>query len=428
MVTSTDSLLGVATDASRVLWRAEAAQAAAVAAFVEGRRADAVAAGRSAAGAEDARQVAMLEVAVELEQASGFVAHLVASTATLQADLPTVWAAHSEGLIDRAKARAVASARWRLHETASIERLDEAVVAYATTHTLSQLKGWLRRFVMRVERAHAERRRRDAVAQCHVTITAMDDGLSLLQALIPTPEALLIERELTLAAKDARAKDPDDDRRLSQARADVLTARLLGHDQGTGRGRFHVGITVPLASLLDLDDDPALTGDGQHAIDLALLRDLATTPGTLFSRLLTDEAGGILDVTELGRFPTDQLRRALALVDGVCDIPTCDRPAEQADLDHQSPYDPDRGPTNAANLHHRHRHHHGLKTRGALTVTHQPDGTTSWHLPTRTTPGRTAFSRAWNRCHPPPEPRAIVVDHYVPTPPIEFVPTDLGTS
>ena len=187
MVTSTDSLLGVATDASRVLWRAEAAQAAAVAAFVEGRRADAVAAGRSAAGAEDARQVAVLEVAVELEQASGFVAHLVASTATLQADLPTVWAAHSEGLIDRAKARAVASARWRLHETASIERLDEAVVAYATTHTLSQLKGWLRRFVIRVERAHAERRRRDAVAQRHVTITAMDDGLSLLQALIPTP-------------------------------------------------------------------------------------------------------------------------------------------------------------------------------------------------------------------------------------------------
>lgn len=431
MVTSTDSLLGVATDASRVLWRAEAAQAAAVAAFVEGRRADAVAAGKGTASAEDARQVAVLEVAVELEQASGFVAHLVASTTTLQADLPTVWAAHSEGLIDRAKARAVASARWRLHETASVERLDATVVAYATTHTLSQLKGWLRRFVIRVERAHAERRRRDAVAQRHVTIMAMDDGVSLLQAIIPTPEALLIERELTLAAKDARAKDPDDDRRLSQARADVLTARLLGHDQGTGRGRFHVGITVPLATLLDLDDDPAVTGDRQHAIDPALLRELAARPGTLFSRLLTDEAGGILDVTELGRFPTEPLRRALALVDGVCDIPTCDRPAESCDLDHQDPYDPDhpdRGPTTGANLHHRCRTHHGLKTRGALPVTHHPDGTTTWHLPTRTTPGRTAFTRAWTRDHPPPEPHVVVIDHYVPAPPIEFVPADLGTS
>ena len=419
----TDSLLGVATDASRVLWRAEAAQAAAVAAFVEGRRADAVAAGRSAAGAEDARQVAVLEVAVELEQASGFVAHLVASTTTLQTDLPTVWAAHSSGLIDRAKARAVASARWRLHETASVERLDETVVAYATTHTLSQLKGWLRRFVIRLERAHAERRRRDAVAQRHVTITAMDDGVSLLQAIIPTVDALLIERELTLGAKDARAKDPDDDRRLSQARADVLTARLLGHDQGTGRGRFHVGITVPLATLLDLDDDPAVTGDGQHAIDPALLRELATRPGTLFSRLLTDEAGGILDVTELGRFPTEPLRRALTLVDGVCDIPTCDRPAESCDLDHQDPYDPDRGPTTGANLHHRCRTHHGLKTRGALPLTHHPHGTTTWHLPTPTATTRTAFTRAWTRHHPPPEPHVVVIDHYVPAPPIEFVPS-----
>jgi hypothetical protein len=419
---STDSLLGVATDASRVLWRAEAAQAAAVAAFVEGRRADAVATGRTAASADDARQVAVLEVAVELEQASGFVAHLVGSTLTLQSDLPTVWAAHSAGDLDRAKARAVASARWRLHEPASVEVLDATVVPYAVSHTLAQLKAWLRRFVLRVEREHAERRRREAHATRHVTITAMDDGLSLLQAIIPTPAALLIERELTLAAKTARAADPDDDRRLSQARADVLLDRLLGHDHGAGRGRFHIDITVPLASLLDLDDEPAVTSDGQHPIDLALLRELAGRPGTLFTRLLTDEVGGILDVTELGRFPTDQLRRALAPVDGVCDIPTCDKPAESCDLDHQDPFDaahPDRGPTTAANLHHRCRSHHGLKTRGALRVTHDPDGTARWQLPTRSVVGRTAFTRAWTTRD---EPQVLVIEHYGSPVRLEYVP------
>ncbi len=416
----TDSLLDVATDASRVLWRAEAAQAAAVAAFVEGRRADAVAAGRSVASADDARQVAILEVAVELEQASGFVAHLVASTLTLQGDLPTVWAAHSAGDLDRAKARAVAAARWRLHEPASVEALDQRVVPYAVSHTLAQLKAWLRRFVLRLERAHAERRRRQAHATRHVTITAMDDALSLLQAIIPTPAALLIDRELSLAAKAARAADPDDDRRLSQARADVLADRLLGHDHATGRGRFHVGITVPLASLLDLDDEPAVTSDGQHPIDLALLRELAATPGTLFSRLLTDEAGGILDVTELGRFPTDPLRRALALVDGVCDIPTCDKPAEACDVDHQQPWNADRaGPTTAANLHHRCRSHHRLKTRGALTVTHADDGTTCWQLPTRTTTGRTAFARSWTTRN---EPLVVVVEHHTAPVDVEYVP------
>jgi hypothetical protein len=391
-----------------------------VAAFVEGRRADAVAAGRTVASADDARQVAILEVAVELEQASGFVAHLVASTRTLQADLPTVWAAHSAGDLDRAKARAVAAARWRLHEPTSVEVLDATVVPYAVCHTLAQLKAWLRRFVLRVERDHGERRRREAHTTRHVTITAMDDGLSLLQAVIPTPAALLIERELTLAAKAARAADPDDDRRLSQARADVLTDRLLGHDHGAGRGRFHVGITVPLASLLDLDDEPAVISDGRHVIDVALLSELAATPGTLFSRLLTDAAGGILDVTELGRFPTDQLRRALALVDGVCDIPTCHQPAEACDVDHQQPWNADRaGPTTAANLHHRCRSHHRLKTRGALTVTHADDGTTRWRLPTRTISGRTAFTRSWAMRN---EPQVVVIEHHASPVHVKYVP------
>ncbi|MGQ3248312.1 MAG: DUF222 domain-containing protein [Aeromicrobium sp.] len=422
-MTPTDSILGLATDASRVLWRAEAAQAATVLAFVDGRRSDAVAAGRSAASAEDARQVAILEVAVELEVASGFVAHLVAATRTLTADLPTVWAAHSDGELDRAKARAIASARWRLHEVASVELLDESVLPYATTHTLSQLKGWLRRFVTRVEADDAARRRREATAQRNVTITAMDDGMSLLQAFIPTHDALLIERELSLAAKTSRAEDPDDARRLSQARADVLTDRLLGRTADTpGRGRFHVGITVSLATLLGLDDEPAVTGDGQHAIDPTLVRELATQPGTLFSRLLTDEAGGILDVTELGRFPTAPLRRALELVDGVCDIPTCDKPAEACDLDHQQPFDPDhpdRGPTTAGNLHPRCRPHHGLKTRGALPVDHDEDGTTRWHLPTRTATGRTAFTRAWRRRT---QPEIVVVEVGQSPAGLEYVP------
>jgi hypothetical protein len=120
------------------------------------------------------------------------------------------------------------------------------------------------------------------------------------------------------------------------------------------------------------------------------LAELAAQDGTLFSRLLTDEHGGILDVTELGRFPTQPLRRALNLIDGTCDVPGCTRPAVACDVDHQIPYDPgqppgqQRGPTAAGNLHHRCPPHHGLKTRGALTVSHDKDGNARWHLPTRT--------------------------------------------
>uniref|UniRef100_UPI00351931D3 HNH endonuclease signature motif containing protein n=1 Tax=Aeromicrobium sp. TaxID=1871063 RepID=UPI00351931D3 len=418
----TDTLLADAATASRRVWAGEAEQARAVLRFVETRRTDALAQGLSARQVEDARQVAILEVAIELHVAQGFVANLVSSTRTMVMDLSTVWAGHLRGEVDRAKAREIASTAWKLHHPENITRLDESVLAYATSHTLGQLKGWLRRFLVRVEPDHAIERRQVAQADRNVTITALDDGMSLLQALIPTTDALLIERDLTLAAKASRTQTPDDDRTLPQARADALVDTLLHRGGKTdttdtaagrtpvgtsGRGRFHVGITVSLATLLGVSSEPAVSSDGQHVLDPALLAELATQDGTLFSRLLTAEHGGILDVTELGRFPTQPLRRALNLIDGTCDVPGCTRPATGCDVDHQIPYDPDpppgrppgqqRGPTEAGNLHHRCPPHHGLKTRGALTVTHDQDGNARWHLPTRTLPAETAFTRAWTR-------------------------------
>jgi hypothetical protein len=406
----TDTLLADALDASRTVWAGEAEQARAVLRFVETRRTDALAQGLSARQVEDARQVAILEVAVELHVATALISNLVSSTRTLVMDLPTVWAAHVRGEVDRAKAREIASTAWKLHAPQNLARLDETVLAYATTHTLGQLKGWLRRFLVRVEPDRAIERRKAAQQDRAVTITALDDGMSLLQALIPTVDAVLIERDLTLAAKASRAQTLDDDRTLAQARADALVDTLLRRDDTattSGRGRFHVGVTVSLATLLGLSSEPGVSADGQHVLDPALLAELATQEGTLFSRLLTDENGGILDVTELGRFPTQPLRRALNLIDGTCDVPGCARPALACDVDHQIPHDPhpppgqppgqQRGPTEAANLHHRCPPHHGLKTRGALAVSHDEDGNARWHLPTRTIDAETAFTRAWTR-------------------------------
>ncbi|MCX6408102.1 MAG: DUF222 domain-containing protein [Propionibacteriales bacterium] len=424
----TDTLLADAMDASRRVWAAEAEQARAVLRFVETRRTDALTQGLSARQVEDARQVAILEIGVELNLAQGLVANLVSATRTLVMDLPTVWAAHQAGEVDRAKAREIASTAWKLHHPENITRLDEEVLAYATSHTLGQLKSWLRRFLVRVEPDHATARRTAAQADRTVTITALDDGMSLLQALIPTADAVLIDRDLTLAAKASRSQSPDDDRTLAQARADALVDTLLRKDDTSttsGRGRFHLGVTVSLATLLGVSSEPAVSADGQHVLDPALLAELATQEGTLFSRLLTDENGGILDVTELGRFPTQPLRRALNLVDGTCDVPGCTRPAIACDLDHQIPHDPDpppgqqRGPTTASNLHHRCPPHHGLKTRGALSVSHDEHGNAHWHLPTRTIPAQTAFTRAWNQR---PRTLQLVEIHHTRPAHIEYRP------
>ena len=63
--------------------------------------------------------------------------------------------------------------------------------------------------------------------------------------------------------------------------------------------------------------------------------------------MLTDPQGNLLDVTELGRFPSGKLGTAIAFRDGVCANPTCTVPAYRCDLDHLVPVPA--GATTAAN-------------------------------------------------------------------------------
>ena len=92
--------------------------------------------------------------------------------------------------------------------------------------------------------------------------------------------------------------------------------------------------------------------------------------GTLFRRLLTDQAGNnLLEVTSTSYQASPALREAIAWRDGTCQFPTCSTPAARCDLDHHTPWP--NGPTNAANLHYLCRRHHQLKTH-ALLPTRDP--------------------------------------------------------
>ena len=71
---------------------------------------------------------------------------------------------------------------------------------------------------------------------------------------------------------------------------------------------------------------PRTTDGPQRSGPPATIRALAQQPGTLFYRLLTDPQGNLLDVTELGRFPSGKLGTAIKFRDGVCANPTCTVP------------------------------------------------------------------------------------------------------
>jgi hypothetical protein len=177
--------------------------------------------------------------------------------------------------------------------------------------------------------------------------------MTFLSAYIPTPDAIRLDTELTRLAK----AEPTDGRTLDQKRADVFARGMLGDGSSA---QAMIGVLVPVTSLAGLDDEPGSSFDGQFALPASMVRELAAESKTLFYRVFTDPLGHILDVTELGRFPSRRLRTAVDIRDGTCRFATCSRPATECDDDHQIPHP--RGPTSGANIRTLCRRHHRMKT------------------------------------------------------------------
>ena len=90
--------------------------------------------------------------------------------------------------------------------------------------------------------------------------------------------------------------------------------------------------------------------------------------------------GNLLDVTEMGRFPSRKLGNSVRFRDGGCDNPACTVPAARCDLDHLIPV-PD-GPTTGSNLGPKCRSDHRAKTHAGHVSDRIGPHTTQWTTPT----------------------------------------------
>jgi hypothetical protein len=89
--------------------------------------------------------------------------------------------------------------------------------------------------------------------------------------------------------------------------------------------KLRIGVVVPLASLLGATDIPCELADMSGFIPGEELKRLiadALDPDSrdqvLFTRLLTDNGGRLLDATELGRYPSARLGQAIKIRAGTC--------------------------------------------------------------------------------------------------------------
>ena len=325
------------------------------------------------------------EVACLLRISERTAHRLVQSSALLVNHYPTTLDALRAGSISWGHAAAL------LHEYAGLPdataaRLEETLLPLAESTTVPRLSYRARRLRTQLHPVVLDDRARAASARRCVDFEPADDAMAWLHVHLPATDASAIDARLTHAARALQA--PDERRSLPQLRADILTDLLLEEhlqavggpaDDAAGEGdrlgrrtapataegyriRAHINVTVPVLTLLGVDDAPAdLEGYGPIPAEIA--RRLAAHAPS-FTRLLTHpESGAVLSVGRTTYAVPADLKNWLRVRDRTCRHPGCSVPASRCELDHTKPWS-HQGTTSHDNLAHLCRKHHMLKSEG----------------------------------------------------------------
>ena len=322
-------------------------------------------------------------------------------TACRAAELPEVAKAWRSGRVDARKVTVIVE-QVAVLDRATSQSVATDAVGYTTepgrSRTAPQLREWLRRKVIAADPAAAEERRQRALGDRRVVITAGDDGMAELWALLPGVQARQIQHTLTTAAQDLGA---DDARSMDQRRADTLVNLLLGRTEPPA---VNLHVIVPADTITGESDEPGWV-PGLGPVTAIEIGEVVGSDGTglgshvTVRRLLADPATGVLTHVDQKRYrPSAALDRAVRVRDVTCRFPGCRRNADSTgtDLDHTVPWPA--GPTSAANLAVLCRRRHRLKHTPGWNVTLDPSGVMTWTTPT----GGTAITEPWQYTTPDP--------------------------
>src|SRR5690625_4779333 len=312
--------------------------------------------------------------------------------------LPCSWEAFCRGLIDMLRLRKITTAAHNLtprnpaaqddgaQDSAElIRRLDPAAALEAIDRSLGDFVNWLTRFIAHLDEQAYTQACTQQQADRYVGFTHGTDGMSYIDARIPTVEAAAIQKRLTITArrqhttakdaapKDVAAKDtqqdqhsstgyadPSDGRTLAQREADLFSAWLRTGDtpeEGVTPVEAKIMLMIPETTLTGETEEPAMAADRSWMLTADQARTLAADPGAVhdwYQGRVRPHPGDadvdLLSATHVGRYPPARLRDALIFRHGVCTTQGCTIPAERSDIDHHTPWDAG-GPTTAENLH-----------------------------------------------------------------------------
>jgi hypothetical protein len=351
---------------------------------------------------ETVRRILASELACALRLPERTAETLISDSDVLVNSLPATLDALSHGHISWRHAHVIADHAQSLPLEARAE-FEQHELPFAKAHTATRLNRHARIEREKMQPETIDERHVDAVATRSIDFQPARDGMAWITAFLPTATAIAIFDRIDRAAASARsAEEP---RTLGQLRADVFADVLLGEVAGVaegdadaarfagppaltglpdlarllGRIRPQVQVTVPVLTLLDHGDEPAMLEDyGPIDIETALL---LASHAPNFIRLLTHpETGTVLSVGRDRYTVPEDLRRWLRTRDGTCRFPGCGRAAKRCDLDHTDDWHYG-GDTAHDNLAHLCRAHHRLKHLTDWKVEQVGDGELRWTSP-----------------------------------------------
>lgn len=294
------------------------------------------------------------------------VSSRVAVAERIRTHAPNTWAAFGDGRVDSPRVREISRAVETLKQPASHARLDHVGLAYAETHTVAELRAWLKRFIARTEPEGFNARADEARRHRYVNIIHGDDGMGWLEAYLPSFALAAIDNRLDASATEQKlAADPDDKRSITQRRADILCEWLLSSDHAPASLNIDVAVTIGATALTGGTGHPTISADGQWGIPSSWALDEFMRSNTFWHRMIIDPvAKDVLAHDYIGRYAPDVLRRALLFQYRTCQGPGCCKPANKCDIDHRTPWP--EGPTSADNLWPLCKPDHNRKGHGAL--------------------------------------------------------------
>lgn len=218
----------------------------------------------------------------------------------------------------------------------------------------------------------------------HVSLQDGPNGMSWLNAYLPSVEASRVYQVLTHSARNDKSLSGSQQVRMADALVRIIDGTsevsaglrnraaelqvMVSYDNLEG-----VALGNPEARLVGEIASTGLLVEGQDLLKLvgdAKFRRLVFNPTT----------GQLLDFGRTTYQPPAHLRDHVTTRDVTCRTPGCDRPARYCDVDHIVAYD-DGGQTIDSNLATLCRTHHLLKTHGDWKYEIDEQGQASWKLP-----------------------------------------------